>query len=825
MQSTFFPDARDFAISHSSFSHVEGNQHNTHNIRISRTSTGAAAAESSRHTSITQGTTVMTIHGNQFNQVIQQAKKEPTEFDDFRIVKRGDICRDRDVVQFSSYWWCGPDCQCESCQGEVIKTVCIGKVEGTRGKFTVMSYSGPSGRKAFEKDFRKYSSVVSSRVPQMYAVDIGSIPSILYWNELVPAVVLKGNLGWMGQKYLSSLWWIWECKQEELWMDSARGVMCCGPGGPFPNLPYSELEIEDMPSTVDLLQEDICLRFMASCKSKKVDRVFVEGIRSAGSGVVVPESFDQPTVISALTQTPIAVGNNIWDDPYGNFVERKVLESGLTRFRVVGDGVFYLWWNGDVEEAWLCQSLGMFHARGIGLDDDLSVYGLISHVVCLLGHLSNNQIHLQRRSQQPIYLYLHPPPPNQPDGKTSSLHFWSLREDCQKPLPLSICNDFGLPTTLEYKGFRYRSSSCFTESYKQLDEYQRLRGFDPTTTDFARHLAWDGNLFQPVNDKNRFDEGYNEASVESRKTPPILDHPDQSSVDNDTEYPALQQRGHVENLDKPTSAHLATKRRRIGTGEGKKQSVYPQQDLRHKNHGASSELTAAGPRLRSIRPLPRRYKSSEELYFPDCDSARLADPASNDGSPSLHHYAHVNPHQNSPLPGLPVNCLTTSTPFGAFSGSTITTSNTAFRTEVAPRGYQYGFTTMPSRNQLSWPEAGWSMYSSAGATSFNAFPGSTLTIPSSIFTQPDVHNASLSMHTPRTTGWPGTSTLDTSTNNHRRVLSSALPNNFSLSPYTPPVKYTTNLGIPTRALYPTVPQRFPLFTPHHGGGTLPLDEH
>ncbi|KAK1217918.1 hypothetical protein PQX77_019411 [Marasmius sp. AFHP31] len=558
MQSTFFPNARNFAISHGSFSHVEGDQHNTHNIRISRMSTGAAAAESNGHTSIIQGITITTIHGNQIHNVVQPEKKEPTEFDDFRIVKRGDICRDQDLVQFvpEDYRcrrWYTQDCECDFCQRQVIKTVCIGKVEGTQGKFTVMSYSGPGGRKAFEKDFWKYSSVVSSRVPQMYAVDIGSIPSILYWNELVPAVVLKGKLGWMGQMYLYSLHWKWKCKVEELWMDSARGVIRCGPKGPYPDLPYSELKIEDMPSTADLLQEDVCLRFLASCKSKEVDHVFVEGIESAGSDTFMPESFDQLTVVSALTQTPIAVAKNVWENRDNRCVERKVLESGLTRFRVVGDGPFWLWLNYNMKEAWLCQASGVFHARGSGLDDDLSVYRLNWHVAELKGRLSNDQICLQRRSQQPIYLFLHPPPPNQLFDYTSSLHFWSSHEDGHEPLPPVICNDLGLPTMLKYNFHLKphtlkRSSAWPTKYYRQLDEYQCLRGFDPTTTDFAQHLGYDGNLLHPVSDNNRFDEVYNEPSVESRKTPPILDHPDQSGVDNNTEYPALQRGGQIENL-------------------------------------------------------------------------------------------------------------------------------------------------------------------------------------------------------------------------------------------------------------------------------------
>ncbi|KAK1225503.1 hypothetical protein PQX77_011556, partial [Marasmius sp. AFHP31] len=822
MQSTFFPDARDFVISHGSFSHVEGDQHNTHNIRISGMSTGAAAAESSRHTSITQGTTVMTIHGNQINNVMQHEKKEPTEFDDFRIVKRGDVCRHQDVAEVHNNYYCRrwytQDCQCESCQGQVVKTVCIGKVEGTRGEFTVMSYSGRGGRKAFENDFRKYSSVVSSRVPQMYAVDIGSVPSILYWNKLMPAMVLTGNLGWMGRMYLSSLHLKWGCKQEELWIDPTRGMICCGPEGPNPNLPYSQLRIEDMPSTVDLLQEDVCLRFMASCKSKEVDQIFVVGIRSAGSDVVMPESFDQLTVISALTQTPIAVAKNVWESRRSNLVERKVLESGLIRFRVVRDGRFYLWWNGGMEDVWLCQALGVFHARGIGLDDDLSLYGLVRHEVWLQGLVSCDQIHRRQQFQQPIYLFFHPPPPDQPYGYTPSLHFWSFYEDGQNPFPPDICNNLGLPTMLKYLGGGYQSRSWSTKFYKQLDEYQRLRGFDPTTTDFAQHLGFNANIFHPINDTNRFDEVYNEPSVESRKTPPILDHPDQSGVDNNTEYPALQRGGQIENLDEPTSAHLTTKHRRIGVGEGKiERCVYSPQ-----NHAASSELTAAGPRLRSIRPLPRRYTSSEELYSPDCGSARLADCASS----SLHHYAYVNPHQNHPRPGLPANVLPTSTVFGVLPENMISTSSAACCTGLKPRAYpeisQYEMATPPCY-ELSHPEPESGTYAS---TSFSAFHNSaSRTITSPVSAQPNVCAANVSMHAVQTTEWLGVLPLDQSTNNHHRISASALPNGVSISPYAPPVGYPTDPGVHAHGLYPAAPKQYSSPILNHGGGTSLPDEH
>ncbi|KAJ8087625.1 hypothetical protein PM082_006458 [Marasmius tenuissimus] len=575
MQSTFFPNAQGFHISGGSFSHVQGDQYNHTALPIPSSSSADPSFSLIDETTTSRIMAVYNVNGNQVNQVIQHERKEPTEFDDYRIVKRGDICIYRDVCVHDTH----RRCQCDECQQAVTKTVCIAKVNGAQGKFTVMSYSGPGGRKAFEKDFRKFSNMVTSSVPQMYAVDIGSVPSILYWNELVPAVVLKGNLGRLGQTYLYSLRNKWHCTEEELWMDPARGIICPGPEGPYPALPMLIFESEDIPSTVDLLQDDVCMRFMASCRSKEVDRVFLHGIRSTGSDVAVPEKFDQPTVFSVLTQTPIAVANNLWESERDDLAERKVLANGLTRFRVVGGGGFWLDLNEDVEEAWLCQAPRVFRAQGISLGDDESVYYLVWRRADLYGYLSDNEIHLQRRSQQPIYLFIHLPPPNLPDGKTSSLHFWSFHEDGQNPLPPDICDNLGLPTKLEYEDYGYNPHSWPTKSYRLMDEYQRLRGFNPTTTAFARHLGYDGNIFESVNDTDRFDDVHDERCIEPRESTPILDCPNHSNVDNGsdgTEYPmATQLQSCNENLDstlvgsegEPALAHIIAKCHRMGTGE------------------------------------------------------------------------------------------------------------------------------------------------------------------------------------------------------------------------------------------------------------------
>ncbi|KAK1219623.1 hypothetical protein PQX77_017635 [Marasmius sp. AFHP31] len=795
MQSTFFPDAHDFSISHSSFNHVQGDQHNNNNLRISKMSAGGAATDTGSHGVTTQGTMITTVHGNQFNQIVQQEEKGPTEFEDFRIVKRGDICRDQDVVQFvlndyQCHRWYPEDCQCKSCQGQVIKTVCIGKIEGTRGKFTVMSYSGPGGRKAFEKDFRKYSSVVSSRVLQMYAVDIGSIPSILYWNELVPAVVLKGNLGWMGRMYLYSLYKKWgNCTQRELWMDSARGVICRGLEGPDPYLWGGTIDIEDIPSTVDLLQDDIWLRFMASCKSKEVDHGFVEGIRLAGSDVVVPELFDQPTVISALTQTPIAVAKNIWESQYNdNLVERKVLESRLTRFRVVGDGLFFLWLNLNVESAWLCQALGLFHARGIGLDDNLSVDRLVRHVACLRGHLSRNQNHCQQRSQQSIYLFVHPPPPNQPWGQTSSLHFWSAYEDGQKPLPPDICDDFGLPTMLEYKDWGYESRYWLIKSYRQLDEYQRLRGFDLTTTDFVRHLGYDGNIFSSVNDTDRLHEDREDQHIECRQSLD-LDH-GQNNVDND----ASEACGDTlfNPVGEPTPTHVVAN----GGTNAEEESIdcccYTDQNLHSPNDDIFDVHTVEEPSIQRTSSYSRRstpnYNPAHTGYPPNTASLPHHRTASTDLYES---------HRNSSFPSSPEVLHTTNHLFSVFDGLMNAASTTSQTEGTAGQSLEMPWHTVlpvPSHGLTSpWPHRN----AYAGAAVTNGFPHFTPTPTSSLSSPSNIYAVGHPMpipgeHSPQRVGSSGMPQFGRSAQHHYRPSSITSLDAFPMSTYAPAVGYPTN---------------------------------
>ncbi|KAK1220284.1 hypothetical protein PQX77_016962 [Marasmius sp. AFHP31] len=506
-----------------------------------------------------------------------------------------------------------------------------------------------------------------------------------------------------------------------------------------------------MPLTVDLLQGNVCLRFMASCRSKKVDHTFLDGIISTKSDVGVLELFDQPTVISALTQTPIAIGNHVWDDEYNNFVEKKVLER------------------------------------------------LVSHEAWLQGDLSYNQFHCQQRSQQPIYLFLHPPPPNpnQCWGETSSLHFWSFHEDGQKPLPPEICNDLGLPTTLEYKDWGYESMSWSTKLYKQLDEYQRLRGFDPTTTNFARHLGYARNIFNPVHDTDRFHDDYKDQHIECPRSPD-LDY-GCSNGDNGVIYPAIQKKHNVEKCSHtlsnpvviPTPTHIIANGR-TNAEEGRMDCCYyMDQNCQSTNDDIFDVHTMAEPRLQHIPLDLRRYASN---YSP----AHTGYPTTTSSLPNCTASAHpYKSHWNSILPSFPEVLPTTNESFSVFDGIMNAASTTGQTHSTAGRSLeilQHTILPVPSHGATSsWPHR--NPY--AGGAVNDGFSHSTSTPTSSLSFPSDIYTVGHSIPIPgernfQTVGSPGTSRFERRVEHDHRTSPITSSGAFPMSPYTPAAGYPSN---------------------------------
>ncbi|KAK1234776.1 hypothetical protein PQX77_002015 [Marasmius sp. AFHP31] len=502
MSSQFFPNAQNFQITGGNFNHINGDQIN-------------------------------------YTTLVQAERKELTVLDEYYHVKRGAIYK---LKENGRYLW-----EDEEQWGYRIKrhgradriSYAVEIVDRPGRVFTLVEYSGPEAKQAFEKDFAMLISGLTLNGPQVYGYNLSAAPSILIYNELMPAAQV--NAGVVGRMYLNSIHLQLCCRDGELWLDPARGVFCRGLPGPTLQLTIRDFGSEELPLTAELVQEDVLLRFLAGLKSKHVDDVVVCEVASSGAPTDVPERVLRPTVISGLTNALIAVANNTWTSFGNSLSDGKLLADGMARFTLTGRGRLLLEWNWGPREPWMAQAWSVFGARGISMEEDLSVYHLVYPYASLEGYLSDSEA--CRRSQQPIYLFVRPPPFDLDNGDTSSIHFWSFDEDGHSPLPCNLCQDFGLPTTFTI----YQVSESFSwpnNAYDSLRQYQLLRGFDPSTADFARSLGFDKNIFQPLSDSDRFAQVNQELPLEdgasmlaahlSAPEGPIAAHPIQEPLEATT---------------------------------------------------------------------------------------------------------------------------------------------------------------------------------------------------------------------------------------------------------------------------------------------------
>ncbi|KAK1215697.1 hypothetical protein PQX77_021702 [Marasmius sp. AFHP31] len=463
MSSQFFPNAQNFQITGGNFSHIYGDQ-------INYTTT-----------------------------IVQAERKELTVLDEYYYVKRGAIYKLKENGRY--LWEEGEKWSWRTRRRARADRIsyAVEIVDRPGRVFTLVEYIGPEAKQAFEKDFAMLISGLTLNGPQVYGYNLSAAPSMLMYNELVPAAQV--NAGIVGRIYLYNLQFQLGCETEELWLDLGKGVFCRGPPGPKSRF-KGEIFCGELPLTAELVQEDVLLRFLAGLKSEHVDEVVVGGVAFSGALTDVPERVLRPTVISTLTNAPIAVANNTWTSFHSTLSDQKLLTDGMTRFTLNGGDYRYLplRWNSAALWAWMAQAWSVFGARGISMEEDLSVYHLVYPYALMSGDLSDSEA--RQRSQQPIYLFVRPS--LELDARnTSSMHFWSFDGDGQSPLSHNLCLDFGLPTTFRISQFS-RSYSWSNHAYNSLRQYQLPRGFDPSTTDFARSLGYDKSIYQTPRTSDRF---------------------------------------------------------------------------------------------------------------------------------------------------------------------------------------------------------------------------------------------------------------------------------------------------------------------------------
>ncbi|KAJ8087500.1 hypothetical protein PM082_006331 [Marasmius tenuissimus] len=869
--STFFTNAQKFSISGGTFSCVRRDQHNYYNGRTTIETVASSSANrriaANQEASSSSTATPMVVHvnGDQVNQFIQREEMEHTEFDDYRKVKSGDFYRLEDVcvVKIRRGWQ------------NVDKTICAVKVIGTEGRFTSVTYSGPDARSALEEDFRKCSRARSANHTQAFAVDIGKIPSLLLWHGLVPFSHFERGLGAFGPLYLWNLTCKIHCKGlEELWVDSTRGEICLGPEGPESGIEWDgwDFEMENLPLTSELLQEDVFMRFLASQESKEADQVFVWAICGRSEhDVNVPESCHRPTIFSTLTATPIAFANNVWTSNE-SFVERKVLENGLTRFRLDGSedyfGRFRLELNEYAELAWLCQSSNIFHSRGIVLEEDLSAYRASSFVFPL--SLAN----IDQSSSIPgccCQATLTKPLPHPNDDASSRSTFSSIHfpatPSVSKPrvftsgLSTKMVNIDFHPSHVATSAFPFnsvlgfgRSSQCpgppaATSRFVNITLSEALTQQLPVLLDTLDMVTMTFNPSTTQTDSWRLIKVCPSSFVRSNSYlgAEHSDSLDGSVIGNDSECllhtidqklaedPVCMASNQAGRESAINSICATNKRRKMDMGFGGAERNNPEPKLRHKNDTADDrDLAIDGQASRPVQPLPSRFSPFADPVnpYPQDHShphsgyqSQVAPPCYHNNQPPYHYPSHPA----GPLSGdvLPASCGM-NMPFP-------TTSNLSF-SHLQPRG---------------WPNLS---QNTAAATYFDALP------PSNAYSSAEIANSASDLTTsmmdlnytppsvyagvnavadaPRynigadqSTGWLGPSLVQTS----------GTVNTFYDGPAHPSTSYSTPaLTYPSDSAHPvdlTYPSYSVVPTPHvhdpgypspfssYGGGSLVPQQH
>ncbi|KAJ8092714.1 hypothetical protein PM082_007043 [Marasmius tenuissimus] len=337
--------------------------------------------------------------------VIQQAKRirwyiqgtdeEEEEYDQYNEYRRSDIRLLRKIHhEILGEWdretrrYVPLDCERSVWLGEIMS----GDQKGTI--VTVVGYQGRNASEEWKSNFKCYSINLLEDSAHLVGLNRSKIPQLILLGELVPAAVFAKSLGVLCLMYLQDIYRHFGCTDEELWMDTGRGVLCRGPKGPshqyHGGLVYDR--IENPVATADVFKEDVLIRYLASQNSGQIDRGFISGMFLDRDDVDVPEWVDRPTVFCTLTNTPIAVARNIWSTSSDSLKERTYLGNGCARFRLEdGHTHLELWLNLSAEQAWLSQASSVFHARGIPLEKDLGAFTLVTPTATLEGTVSESE--------------------------------------------------------------------------------------------------------------------------------------------------------------------------------------------------------------------------------------------------------------------------------------------------------------------------------------------------------------------------------------------------------------------------------------------------
>ncbi|ESK87081.1 hypothetical protein Moror_11928 [Moniliophthora roreri MCA 2997] len=366
------------------------------------------------------------VNGNVYTSTVNfntgPAAAKRTERDEFHYVKRGDMIATKEIhsKELSEWDW-------ELQNGELVgryksstRKICTIEIVDQQSKYTAMIYEGKDAQKLWEEDFRRFSRNKKPGSFQLFGINQSAIPALIFHHELIPfAQFFNRKSIWM-DIYIQHLVTNMRCTWKNIWMNTAGGVLFSGPDGPSTLDLWSDAdESIVVPTTVDMLKDDTCIRFFINfgssvndsvleCAQLNSESIYLDNLRLKTAEDHQSEDSDHPNWSSAthpylhgLWRDPPdhlpmnVIGGLRFDTIYSpsmeavarwppgagslqewqeyerkGLVDQTVLDSGLTRFKLDltwGEEIYSETrdkWKG-LRQGWLSQSSRVFNAVDI----------------------------------------------------------------------------------------------------------------------------------------------------------------------------------------------------------------------------------------------------------------------------------------------------------------------------------------------------------------------------------------------------------------------------------------------------------------------------
>uniref|UniRef100_A0A0W0F003 Uncharacterized protein n=1 Tax=Moniliophthora roreri TaxID=221103 RepID=A0A0W0F003_MONRR len=492
------------------------------------------------------------VHGDQtiINLKTREVKpnRQPQKFE---CIKRGHVIsiEDLGIIDWNWIWQNGKIVGRHKAQ----KMICTVELVDRQSKYTAMIYEGEDARTLWEEDFRRLSRTKNPGTFQLFGINQSAIPALIFHHELIPLAHFYTGSFWMSV-YIEYLRQNIQCRYEHLWMNTTTGVLFSGPVGPGAQLFILGADKSIVvPPTVDMLKDDISLRFFSKSGSSVdnsvlecavyglkpafPDNLFLqtaENYRSRSKDADHPDwSSTMPYYLRGLWWNQLdhllmdVIGRLRFDTVYspsmeavarrpqeagslwrwvrmGGLVDRTELDGGLIRFKldpVQGERIHlraeYDWLR--FQKEWLLQSSRVFDILDVteGKEKFFIIYPhnlFLQSTQCfpMPPSLHNHEHPIEETPSKPVYLFLHPLPTTISEFISwTDGYFWSFDETGQSQMSEEECRWWKVPViTFDPRhSIQVRPHSWPTHVYIALQDWQKARGFDSTTSDWAQSMG------------------------------------------------------------------------------------------------------------------------------------------------------------------------------------------------------------------------------------------------------------------------------------------------------------------------------------------------